>query len=88
MGFWVRDIESLRPSYALTLRQWVKNLEASHFRDAAGSDVVYRIWRAYMAASALAFEEGGLDIYQIVAVKPDRPWTLGRSFMIASDDHS
>ncbi len=88
VGFWVRDIESLRPSYALTLRQWVKNLEANRFRDAAGSDVAYRIWRAYMAAAALAFEEGGLDIYQVVAVKPDRPWTLGRSFMIASDDRS
>ncbi len=85
-GFWVRDIESLRPSYALTLRTWVKNLEANHAHDPAGSDVIYRIWRAYMAAAAMAFEEGGIDVYQLVAVKPDRPWTLGRSFMIASDD--
>ena len=85
-GFWVRDVESLRPSYAITLRHWVKNLEANRARNPVGSDVIYRIWRAYMAGAALGFEEGGLDVYQIVAVKPDRPWTLGRSFMIAGDD--
>lgn len=85
-GFWVRDIESLRPSYALTLRNWVKNLETNRALNPVGSDVIYRIWRAYMAGSAMAFEEGGIDVYQMVAVKPDRPWTLGRSFMIAADD--
>ncbi len=85
-GFWMRDIESLRPSYALTLREWVKNLESNRARDPVGSEVIYRIWRAYMAASAIAFEAGGIDVYQMVAVKPERPWTLGRSFMIASDD--
>lgn len=85
-GFLVRDIESLRPSYALTLRRWVDNLERHQDGDSLTDEVLYRMWRVYMAGSALAFEEGGIDVYQIVAVKHDRPWTLGRSFMIAADD--
>lgn len=85
-GFHARDLESLRPSYALTLRRWVDNLERHRQDGLLADDVTYRIWRAYMAGSALAFEAGGIDVYQMVAVKHDRPWTLGRSHMVAADD--
>lgn len=86
-GFEVRDVESLRASYALTLRHWVANLEQN--RDAAvaaTSEQTYRIWRLYMAASAVAFERSGISIYQLLLSDPGRPWTLGRSALLAGDD--
>ena len=67
-GFEIHDVEALRPHYALTLRQWVKRLEAA--REAAVREVgetAYRIWRLYMAACALEFEDGGTGVYQILA---------------------
>ena len=86
VGFYVRDLESLRPSYALTLRQWVANLEGNPLVRSDEDEVRHRLFRLYLAGSALAFEAGGTDVYQMVAVKPDRPWTLGRKFMVAEDD--
>ena len=81
-GFEIQDVEALRPHYALTLRHWVQRLEASH--DEAlqyVSETAYRVWRLYMAASALEFEAGGTGIYQILASKPGattRPLPLTR----------
>ncbi|WP_354641583.1 cyclopropane-fatty-acyl-phospholipid synthase family protein [Kitasatospora camelliae] len=70
-GFEVRDVESLREHYGLTLREWVANLEA-HWPEAVrlvGRGRA-RVWRLYMAASALAFEENRIGINQILAVHP------------------
>ncbi|MEU5093900.1 cyclopropane-fatty-acyl-phospholipid synthase family protein [Streptomyces sp. NPDC020996] len=72
-GFEVRDVESLREHYALTLRRWVANLEAGWER-AAGlvGPGRARVWRLYMAASAVAFERHGIGVNQVLAVKtPD-----------------
>ncbi len=71
-GFEVRDVESLREHYALTLRRWVARLEA-HAAEARHftSDVTYRIWRLYMAASIHAFQTGRVNIYQTLLAKPD-----------------
>lgn len=69
-GFEIQDVEALRRHYALTLRHWVMRLEAN--REAALCEVdepTYRVWRLYMAACALEFEEGGTGIYQILASK-------------------
>lgn len=71
-GFEVRDVEALREHYALTLRRWVANLEGEWDRAVAlSSDGRARIWRLYMAASALGFEDGGLGIHQVLGVVPD-----------------
>jgi cyclopropane-fatty-acyl-phospholipid synthase len=72
-GFEVRDVESLREHYALTLRHWVRRLEA-HADEARNltNDVTYRIWRLYMSASAYAFQVGRNNIYQALLAKPDR----------------
>lgn len=86
-GLEVRDAESLRASYALTLRHWVANLERN--RDAAVAEAgeqVYRIWRLYMAGSAVAFERAAISVYQLLLSDPQRPWTYGRSRLLASDD--
>lgn len=71
VGFEVRDVESLREHYALTLRAWVANLEAG-WDDAvaATSPARARIWRLYMAGSALAFEANRIGVNQVLAVKP------------------
>jgi cyclopropane-fatty-acyl-phospholipid synthase len=66
-SFEIHDVESLRSHYALTLREWVTRLEEKH--DEAlnyVSEATYRIWRLYMAACALQFEEGTTGIYQIL----------------------
>jgi cyclopropane-fatty-acyl-phospholipid synthase len=71
-GFEVRHSESLREHYALTLRAWVRNLEA-RWDDAVGEvgAARARIWRLYMAGSALGFEAGRLQVHQVLAVRPD-----------------
>ncbi|GGV52593.1 cyclopropane-fatty-acyl-phospholipid synthase [Streptomyces longisporoflavus] len=69
-GFEVRDVEAIREHYALTLRQWVANLEA---RWQEGQRLTSpgraRIWRLYMAASALSFERNRIGVNQVLAVK-------------------
>ncbi|MET7847350.1 cyclopropane-fatty-acyl-phospholipid synthase family protein [Streptomyces avermitilis] len=69
-GFEVRDVESLREHYALTLRRWVANLEAQWVRGVRlTSPGRARVWRLYMAASALAFEHNRIGVNQVLAVR-------------------
>jgi cyclopropane-fatty-acyl-phospholipid synthase len=83
-GFELRDVESLREHYSLTLHAWVDNL-AAHWP--AAVELVgaprARVWRLYMAASAVGFDDGGLGIHQVLGVVP-RP--DGSSAMPASRD--
>jgi cyclopropane-fatty-acyl-phospholipid synthase len=77
-GFEVLDVENLRPSYALTLRHWVRRLEAN--RDAAireAGERIYRTWRMYMAGCALQFERGDTGLYQILLAKAGEAWRAG-----------
>ncbi|MER7755955.1 cyclopropane-fatty-acyl-phospholipid synthase family protein [Kitasatospora sp. NPDC097643] len=69
-GFEVRDVEALREHYGLTLREWVANLEA-HWSEAVGlvGRGRARVWRLYMAASALAFEQNRIGVNQVLAVR-------------------
>lgn len=77
-GFEVRDLEAIREHYALTLRRWVANLEAHWERgQRLTSPGRARIWRLYMAASALAFERNRIGVNQILAVKTVEPGTSG-----------
>jgi cyclopropane-fatty-acyl-phospholipid synthase len=67
-GFEVRHVETLREHYALTLRAWVDNLEADW--DAAVAEVGEpraRVWRLYMAGSAINFEAGRTQVHQVLA---------------------
>ncbi len=67
-GFEIRDVESLREHYALTLRRWVANLAAG--RDEAVAEVGSereRVWRLYMLGSAQGFEGGEIGVYQTLA---------------------
>jgi cyclopropane-fatty-acyl-phospholipid synthase len=70
-GFEVRDVQALRENYALTLRAWVANLER-HWDEAVRltSPGRARVWRLYMAGSALAFERNRIGVNQVLAVRP------------------
>jgi cyclopropane-fatty-acyl-phospholipid synthase len=77
--FEVRDVETLREHYATTLRCWVANLEAAW--DEAVALVGprrARVWRLYMAGSAIGFTDAGLSVHQVLGV---RTTTEGRSGM-------
>jgi cyclopropane-fatty-acyl-phospholipid synthase len=71
-GFELRDVESLREHYALTLRAWLAGLE--RHRDEAIRAVgegTWRAWRLYLAGSAWDFERAGTGVYQALYAKPD-----------------
>ena len=73
LGLEVRDVESIREHYAKTLRHWLANLEGS-WSDAVASAGPgrARVWRLYMAASALNFTANRASIHQVLAVNtPD-----------------
>jgi len=83
-GFELIDVQRLRPHYALTLKAWVERLKASadRARELAGEEI-YRAWRLYMAAARRGFEEGSLDVAQLLLARPGtdgraelplRPW--------------
>jgi cyclopropane-fatty-acyl-phospholipid synthase len=77
-GFEVRDVESLREHYARTLRAWVRNLEGNWTAAVrAVGEGRARVWRAYMAGSALGFDAGRISIHQTLAVVPAEDGTSG-----------
>ena len=76
-GLEPRDVESLREHYVLTLRRWLANLEQS------GGDAVAeigperaRVWRLYLTASALGFEEADISVYQLLVARRGAPHGL------------
>lgn len=69
-GWEIRDVESLREHYALTLRHWLHRLEGSHDKALHYVDEsAYRVWRLYMAGCAHNFQTGRLSIYQTLLAK-------------------
>jgi cyclopropane-fatty-acyl-phospholipid synthase len=71
VGFELLDVQSLRPHYALTLREWSRRFRAR--RDEALRLVperLVRIWEAYLAGAAQAFEDGIVSVHQVVAGRP------------------
>ena len=77
--------ENLRHHYALTLRDWSRNLVERW--DEAVAEVglpTAKVWGLYMAASRVGFEQNAIQLHQVLAVKLDerggdgglplRPW--------------
>lgn len=81
-GFELLDVHQLRLHYARTLRHWVFNLErnAGAARAEVG-EVVYRIWRAYMAGAAVGFATADLGVVQVLGAKDPQDLPLGRRWM-------
>lgn len=77
-GFEVRDVESLREHYALTLRAWVRNLEENWDQAVALAGVRRaRVWRLYMTGSAVSFEDGDISVHQVLGVRTDASGNSG-----------
>jgi len=74
----VRDVESLREHYPLTLRRWVDNLRA-HWDEAVGlvGEVRARIWYLYMLGAIISFELNIIAVHQVLAIKPYPDGTSG-----------
>lgn len=70
-GFDVRHAENLREHYALTLRDWCRNL-ADNWDFCVGEvgQGTARVWGLYMAGSRLGFETNVIQLHQMLAVKP------------------
>lgn len=76
-GLEVRDVESLRDHYSLTLRHWLANLDTN--REQAIAEVGpqrERVWRLYMLGSALSFEAAEISVHQVLAARPGAPHGL------------
>lgn len=69
-GFEMLNAQSLRPHCALTLHAWVDRLEAAAERaiEVSGTEI-YRTWCLYMAAVRGGFEDGSLDVVQLLLDK-------------------
>ncbi len=69
-GFEVRDVESLREHYALTLKNWLERYEAHKetIREMLGP-IGYRRWRIYLAGARWVFESGYNSIHQALLYK-------------------
>jgi len=72
-GFEVRDVENLREHYELTLRAWVRGLQANASTvQRLVPEVTYRTWLLYLAGSAMEFRRGDLMVYQTLLSRGDR----------------
>jgi cyclopropane-fatty-acyl-phospholipid synthase len=71
-GFEVRDVESLREHYAMTLRHWVRSLDENRVEatEIVGNHT-FRVWKLYMSASANAFAKAAINVIQTLLAKPD-----------------
>ncbi|MCW5978717.1 MAG: class I SAM-dependent methyltransferase [Bryobacteraceae bacterium] len=84
-GFEALDVENLRPHYALTCRHWVARLRQN--REACLRIVdqrTYGAWLLVLAGAAASFEDGGMDVFQVLLASrgsPARPLT--RDYMYA-----
>jgi cyclopropane-fatty-acyl-phospholipid synthase len=68
--FEILDVENLREHYAKTCASWTRRLQAAEKRAiACVGPKTYRTWLVYLAASAVAFEEGSIFLHQTLARK-------------------
>jgi cyclopropane-fatty-acyl-phospholipid synthase len=84
VGFEVLHAENFRNHYAMTLRDWCRNLVA-HWDEAVAEVglATAKVWGLYMAASRVAFEQNNIQLHHVLASKLDvhgtdglplRPW--------------
>lgn len=83
-GFEVLDVENLRPHYALTCRRWVERLrERADTCARLVGEEAYRTWLLFLATSSVDFEQGSVDVHQMLLAKrhPAGPRRLSRDYM-------
>ena len=64
--------ENFRHHYAMTLRDWCRNL-VEHWDDAVAEvgSATAKVWGLYMAASRVAFEQNNLQLHHVLAANVD-----------------
>jgi cyclopropane-fatty-acyl-phospholipid synthase len=83
-GFEVLHAENIRHHYAMTLRDWCRNL-VENWDDAVAEVglATAKVWGLYMAASRVGFEQNNLQLHHVLAANvaasgddslPLRPW--------------
>jgi len=84
-GFEVLDIENLRPHYALTCEHWARRLQQNRERCLQFvTEENWRIWLLYLAGCSISFEDGGMNLCQILLAKRgSRKRPLTRAYMYA-----
>ena len=78
VGFEALHAENFRHHYAMTLRDWCRNLVANW--DEAVTEVglaTAKVWGLYMAASRVAFEQNNIQLHHVLASKLDAHGTDG-----------
>jgi cyclopropane-fatty-acyl-phospholipid synthase len=72
-GLEVRHEENLREHYAKTTGAWLANLE-EHWDEAVAEvgEGRARVWRLYLAASRLGFEQRRIELHQVLAVRTEQ----------------
>jgi cyclopropane-fatty-acyl-phospholipid synthase len=70
-GLEIRSLQAMRADYVRTAEAWARNLE-SRWDEATAllGEEGARVWRLYLAGGALAFEQGRMDVDQILARRP------------------
>jgi len=72
-GFEVRDVESLREHYALTLRDWLRRFEAAQGElQKLTDELSYLVFRLYLAGSAYEFQSGRMNLHQSLLGKANQ----------------
>lgn len=78
-GFSVHDVENLRLHYSRTCADWLSNFEKVADQVSQMFDERFvRMWRLYLAASSATFDNGDLQLFQVVFARAENnelPWT-------------
>jgi cyclopropane-fatty-acyl-phospholipid synthase len=69
-GLEVRHVEDLREHYAMTTRDWSRNLSA-HWVEAVAEVGIgtAKVWGLYLAGSRLSFERNSIQLHQVLGVR-------------------
>jgi cyclopropane-fatty-acyl-phospholipid synthase len=86
VGWFVTDIEILRLHYAETLKAWRDRFLARRDdAEALYDECFVRMWEFYLAASEMAFREGGMMVFQIQMTKRQNVVPMTRDYILEEE---
>ncbi|WP_436756866.1 class I SAM-dependent methyltransferase [Streptosporangium sp. V21-05] len=73
-GLVFEHAEAMGGHYVTTVNEWYRTFESRHAEAVAmvGEEMT-RVWRLYLVGGALAFEQGRMDVHQILLRRPPEP---------------
>jgi cyclopropane-fatty-acyl-phospholipid synthase len=86
VGWFVTDIDILRLHYAETLKSWRDRFLARRDdAEALYDERFVRMWEFYLAASEMAFREGGMMVFQIQMTKRQDVVPMTRDYILKEE---